>query len=125
MLRIFNTPLCVLCALCTLALNPIRAAAQAFDPAARAAAIAPLVDDQTVAVAHADLERLDAAALVGLLGEMVPPGEPNAKEQLARLEQAIKGVKTAFRAGGMRELYAVISLQELPREPGFFAAPLA
>src|SRR4029453_19332497 len=101
MLRIFNTPLCFLCPLCTLSLNPIRAPAQAFDPAARAAAIAPLVDDQTVAVAHVDLERLDAAALVGLLGEIVPPGEPNAKEQLPPLEEAIKGGKNAFRGGRM------------------------
>ncbi len=120
------SPLCVLCALCAFVLNPLTVAAQTtFDPAARAAAIAPLVNDQTIAVGHVDLERLDAAAIVALLGEVVPPGEPGLADQLSRLEQAIKAVKTAFRAGGMRELYAVVSLQELPKEPGFFAAPLA
>ena len=118
-------PLCVLCALCALALSPIRVTAQAFDPAARAAAIAPLVDDQTVAVAHVDLDRLDGAAIAKLLGEILPPGEPGVKDQLARMEQAIKGVKTAFRAGGIRELYAVVSLQDFPKEPGFLVAPLA
>src|SRR5262245_34751380 len=119
------TSLCVLCAFCAFAFNPVRLAAQGFDPAARDAAIAPLVDDQTIAVGHVDLEKLDAGAIAALLGEIIPPGEPGLKEQLGRLEQAIKALKTAFRAGGMRELFAVVSLQDFPKEPVFLVAPLA
>jgi hypothetical protein len=98
----------------------------AFDPAARAAAVAPFLDDQTIAVGHVDLGRLDAAAVVKLLGEIVPPGdEPNPDPQLVQIEQAIKAVKTGLRAGGMSSLYAVLSLHHLPKEPVFVVAPLA
>jgi hypothetical protein len=119
--------LCGLCALCALALNPIRVAAQStFDPAARAAAVAPFLDDQAIAIAHVDLEQIDAAAIVKLLGEVVPPGEAqSAAQQLAQLEQALKLVKTTFRAGGISELYAVLSLSHTPHAPVIVVAPLA
>jgi len=117
---------CVLSVLCALALNPTGASAQArFDPAARAATIAPLVDDQTIAVAHVDLDRLDADAVVKLLGEVAPPGEPGAQAQVARIGQALKALKTAFRSGGIHELYAIVNLQDFPKEPVLIAAPIA
>jgi hypothetical protein len=119
--------LCGLCALCALALNPKRVAAQStFDPATRAAAVAPFLDDQAIAVAHVDLERIDAAAIVKLLGQVVPPGEEQSvAQQLAQFEQALKLVKTSFRAGGISELYAVVSLSHSPQAPLFVVAPLA
>src|SRR5262245_22946483 len=112
MLRPFNLLHGIL--LCALAFHPLRVTAQTFDPAARAAAIAPFVDDQTIAVGRVDFERVDAAQIAKLLGEIVPPGESNVKEQLPKLGQAIKGIKTAFRAGGIRELYAIVSLHDFP-----------
>src|SRR5688572_16625759 len=91
--------LCVLLAL--LFHVPFPAAAQtAFDPAARAAAIAPFLDDQTIAVARVDLDRLDGAAIVKLLSEVAPQGDPDVAKQLAQVEQSLKVVKTAFRAAG-------------------------
>src|SRR5688572_270494 len=102
-----------LCALCVLLFNSSQLRAQtAFDPAARAAVIAPFVDDQTIAVGHVDLERIDPAAVVKLLSEVVPPGDPDLPRQLAQIEQGLKAVKTMLRAGGISEIYAVTSMQD-------------
>jgi Protein of unknown function (DUF1559) len=116
--------LCFLCSLLFLTPLTSLSAQTAFDPAARAAAIAPLLDDQTIAIGRVDLDRLDAAAIVKLLADVIPPDDKNAAGQLAKLEQAIKGVKTALRAGGISQLYAVLSLHHLPKEPVFVVAPL-
>ena len=115
-----------LCALCALLFNspPLLHAQTAFDPAARAAVIAPFVDDQTIAVGHVDLERIDPAAAVKLLSEVAPPGDPDLPKQLAQIEQGLKAVKTMLRAGGITEIYAVSSMQDVPKEPVFLVAPV-
>jgi hypothetical protein len=114
---------CALCAL--LFVSPARLNAQpAFDPAARAAVIAPFVNDQTIAVAHVDLERIDPAAVVKLLGEVAPPGDPELPKQLAQIEQGLKAVKTMLRGGGISEIYAIASLHHLPKDPVILVAPV-
>jgi hypothetical protein len=113
---------CVLCGL--LFLLPCSLAAQtAFDPAARAAVIAPFVDEQTVAVARVDVERIDPAAVVKLLSEVSPAGAPELPRQLAQIEQALKAMKTMLRGGGISEVYAIVSLQDIPKEPAVLVAP--
>src|SRR5688500_18539476 len=94
------TPLCALCGLLFQLPSPL-AAQPNFDPAARAAVIAPFVDEQTIAVGHVDLERIDPAAVVKLLADVAPPGDPELPKQLAQIEQGLKMVKTMLRAGGI------------------------
>ena len=115
-----------LCALCALLFgSPSLLYAQtAFDSAARAVVIAPFVDEQTIAVGHVDLERIDPAAVVKLLGEVAPAGDPGLQKQLAQIEQGLKAVKTMLRAGGISEIYAVSSMQDIPKEPVFLVAPV-
>ncbi len=112
-------PLCSLCFL--LFLSPPAAPAQTFDPAARAAAVAPFLDDQTIAVGHVDVGRLDAVAIAKFLGDVIPAGE----QHVAPLEELITIFKMKFGAAGIRELYAVVNLQDIPKEPVFVVAPLA
>ncbi len=116
--------LCFLCSLLFLIPLATLEAQTAFDPAARSAAVAPFVDDATVALVRVDLERLDAAAIVKLLADVLPADDKQAAGQLAKLEQAIKAVKTAARAGGISELYAVLSMRNVPKEPLLIVAPL-
>ena len=97
---------------------------EAFDPAARAAAVAPYLDDQTIAVAHVDIARIDPAALTKALTEIVPAGDPSIPKQLAAIEQGIKVVQSALKGVGMTDLYAVVSLHEVPNSTPFVVAPL-
>lgn len=102
------------------------AAAQAqapFDPAARAATIAPLIDAQTVAVARLNIDRIDATALVKLAGEIVPTNQ-DAPSGVAQMEVVLKTALAALRGAGIREIYTVVSLADVPGQP-LVAAPLA
>jgi hypothetical protein len=105
-----------------LALAPPAAAADRFDPDARAAAIAPFVDPQTVVVAHADLARID---LDGLVRQVAAAGELDAQEAEALRRELGSWLPDLTRAGG-KELYAGFSLADLAARPPFFVVvPLA
>lgn len=100
--------------------------AQAQEPssaAAKAAAVAPYLDEQTLAVARLDLRQLDAAQAVKTLGRIAPPGDAEFPKQLARLEQNAAQLLQALKAAGISELYAIFSLTDLPKEPFFLIAP--
>ncbi len=86
-------------------------AEQGFDPAARAKAVAPFIDDQTVAVVHVDLTRIDIDALTDAVVKLVPEAQHDIEEGRAEVKQAHAGVLKA----GARELYVVVSLADLPR----------
>lgn len=98
---------------------PYSLVAQTFDPASRAAAIAPFVDKQTFVVAHADLARIDLAEL-RRFGQTVVPGIPPAAEKKLREDESLwsdwlKGLIDA----GATEVYVVGSLSDLPARPPF------
>jgi prepilin-type processing-associated H-X9-DG protein len=96
----------------------------AYDPAAYAASIAPYLDEQTVAVGHVDLDRVDVAAVMALVREIGPKDEPQFTQQLGQLELAARGAKTALKGAGITELYTVISLTDVPQTTPFLVTPL-
>jgi hypothetical protein len=91
---------------------------QAQQPAG-GGAIAPLVDDQTIAVLHVDLNRLDATKLIHLMGKMagMPP------KDLEASEKQVGEVIDAFKGQGVREVYGIISMEDIPLEPLILATP--
>ncbi|MEX2173390.1 MAG: DUF1559 domain-containing protein [Pirellulaceae bacterium] len=98
------------------------------DLAERAAVVAPFLDDQTLAIGRLNVERIDPAALVKALSELLPANELAANqliaEQLTQMEQGLHMVKTALRAAGIGEVYTVISLSDIPQGPPFLIAPV-
>ncbi len=84
--------------------------------------VAPFLDDQTFAVAHVDLQRLDLAPVrqqvAGLLATQ--PAEPNgATAMLDRLERLAE----AMRGAGATDVFYVMSIADMPG-PGFAVVPL-
>jgi len=84
-----------------------------FDAAARAAAISPFVDDQTVFVAHVDLTAVDLQGTVDSIGTLL--GIP--KETM---ENAAAGPMVAAKLAkvGATDLYFIFGLADFP-DPGF------
>src|SRR5437773_1395332 len=102
---------------------PLLAADTPFDPEARAKAIAPFLDDQTILVLHADMTRVDPEALLAKFAEMVPFVPP---KQIAEAKKLTSRWVSAFRKAGGREIYLIFSLADLgePRTPFFVLVPL-
>ena len=106
---------------------------QVSDPAARAKAVGPFIDEQTIAVVRVDVTRIDIDALFAKLGQIVGQVEGDRDDKEAALEaikrfdqpkQIVgKWVADFMKAGG-RELYFVASLADIPRHPFFTIAPL-
>jgi prepilin-type processing-associated H-X9-DG protein len=103
---------------------PLLAADAPFDPDARAKAIAPYLDDQTILITHADLTRVDTDALLTQFTEIVPAGT-SAKE-IAEAKMLSRLWVSAFRKAGGKDIYLVFSLADLsePRTPFFAIVPL-
>lgn len=97
------------------------AAADIFDAEARARALAPFVDEQTMILAHVDLTRLDAEALFNWAAEV---GRLDAKEIEEPRQELRDWLADVTKAGG-KELYFIVSLADLPREPLLVVVPLA
>jgi hypothetical protein len=106
----------------TLGLVLPAAAADKFDPNARAEAVAPFLDDQTVAVAHVDLTGIDVDALAarGYVNEL--PGL-EAKDIETPKRELRSWLAALIQAGG-RDLYVVFSLADLPNQKPFVIVPL-
>ncbi len=88
---------------------------------ARARTIAPFVDEQTVAVAHVDLTRLDADALLDWVAEV---GRVDKKE-LEDARREGRAWLTDFTKAGGKDLYFVLNLNDLPTELMGTIVPLA
>lgn len=96
-------------------------AADTFDATARARSIAPFVDERTVAVAHVDLSRLDADALLDWVAEV---GRVEKKE----LEESRREGRTwlaDFTKAGGKDMYVALNLIDLSPEPFVLIVPLA
>lgn len=90
-----------------------------FDPVARAAAIAPLVDDQTLVVAHLSLRKVDYPATAKRLTELV--GVPREfSSQLTALSQRSVTLTDELAKLDAADLYFVVRLAELVNGPGYF-----
>jgi hypothetical protein len=92
---------------------PAGAGGDKFDPEARARALAPYLDEQTLAALRLDLLRPDAEAVVLKLAEIAwQPGDPVERKPLVRQWLA------DFRRAGGKELYLLFAAGD------FFATPL-
>jgi hypothetical protein len=87
-------------------------------------AVAPFLDDQTIVVARLDVRQIDPAALISTLSRLAPPEDRDFPKQLAGLEQAAKAAVQVLSTFGVTELFAVVSLADLPKEPAFVLALL-
>lgn len=105
----------------TLAVALPAAAAEKFDAEARARAIAPFVDEQTGIVAHVDLTRIDADALLNWVAE-VGGLKTNEIEEPRR---ELRGWLADLTKAGGKEMYVVVSLADLPMGPPLVVVPLA
>jgi hypothetical protein len=90
------------------------------DSASRARVVAPYLDDQTIAVAHVDVTRIDLDALTNTLTALanIPP------KQIEADRQALGQWRNAFVGAGGKDLYVVFSLADLPQRPPYAMVPL-
>src|SRR5436309_3359439 len=103
-----------------LALAPPVSAADQFDADARARAVAPFVDEQTVGVAHVDLTRIDAGALLARVAEVAKLGA----EEIEGPKRELGVWLAALARAGGKEMYVVLSLADLPAQPPLVVVPL-
>ena len=101
----------------------VPALAQKFDPAARAAAIAPYLDDQAIVVAHVDPARIDPAATIDKITELLPHTAEQKAEAKAGAKTAATFLADFAKAGG-RDIYLVVSLADVPKAPMFLIVPV-
>lgn len=95
-------------------------AAERAWPEQIAAAIAPLLDRQAVIVAYADYTSLNADAAVGMIGQLLGKQAAEAEAAGRRMASAILALKGA----GAKEAFFVMSLTDLPENPGILVVPL-
>src|SRR5262245_37725013 len=91
-----------------------------FDPAARAAAIAPFLDGQALAVVRLDLTRADVDALATKFAALA---KIDAK-QLAEPKKELAARVQALTKAGAGEVFAVFSLAGDPMEEPVMVVPV-
>ena len=91
-----------------------------LDAEARAKAVAPFLDEQLIAVGHVDLTRVDVNAIAEKLSEYAKVKE----EEIAGPKKEVGDWLEAWSKAGVRELYVVISLADVPGLPPFVVVPL-
>jgi hypothetical protein len=85
----------------------------------RAKPIARFVDENTFAVAHVDLTRIDVRPTLDLIGKLLPDVEPELRDGARQAEERL----AAFREAGGRDFYTVFMLgQGLPTVPRILIA---
>ena len=101
-------------------------AQEKFDPAARLATVAPFIDEQTVAIGHVDIERIDVPELMKLVASAIPLAADDSNETKRHVTEATrKGqqIRHAFLDSGARSIYFVVSIADLPGPP-FVVVPV-
>jgi hypothetical protein len=93
-------------------------------PETRAAAVAPFLDEQTIALAHLDLTRIDLAATVKWVAEAgrLKAGQAQYLEETFDLG-AVKRVLGELTRAGARDFYLLFSLEDVPQTP-FVVVPV-
>jgi prepilin-type processing-associated H-X9-DG protein len=85
-----------------------------------ARAIAPFLEDRTIAVLYVDLPALDVEALAGRL---VAVGKLKATD-LAEPKKTLSALLKSLTGAGARDAFVVFSLVDLPEDPPFVIVPL-
>jgi prepilin-type processing-associated H-X9-DG protein len=106
--------LCVLAIACA---NPVFADELKLEASAQA--VAPYLDEQTLAIAHVDVTRLDVEAILSALRES---GNLDV-EDVAFMKARLAPWVADFTHARAKDLYVVFSLADYPRTP-FFIIPL-
>src|SRR5262245_56886784 len=120
---VFRGFLCFL--LFVLPLHGLRTLAQApYVPAAKAAVIAPFVVEQPLVVGRVDLTKLDPLAAMKLVADAVPDAKLKSDPQLTAIGQQAQVLLHVITQSGIRELYAIVSLADFPKEPLFVVSPV-
>jgi hypothetical protein len=99
---------------------PANAADQKFDAEAAAKAVAPYVDDQTVAVLHVNLTALDVDALLNKAAGLAKMDADAVKSARKEATAAVKALTDA----GAHEVFVVVSLADVPEHQPFMVFPL-
>ncbi len=95
-------------------------AQQAFDPTARVALIAPFIDQQTVAIAHVDLNYVDIPATLKMIQQLNPsPSPAEAAEIDIRSKQAIDARAALLKAGAVDWYFLGTMARAGSSTPGF------
>lgn len=97
------------------------AAADKFDAEARARTLAPFVDEQTLIVAHINLTRIDAKALLDWVAEFGQLYE----EEIEQSQRDLRDWLAELNKAGGKELYLIVSMADVPKEPPLAIVPLA
>jgi len=95
-----------------------------FDPAARAAAIAPFIDEQTLAVGHVDIKRIHLDAIFAKITEIGKFTDEYDHKQVAKMKASMHRWMSDFLKAGGRDIYMILSLADLPRKPICVVVPL-
>ncbi|HZU36485.1 MAG TPA: hypothetical protein VFA18_11280, partial [Gemmataceae bacterium] len=107
-------------AACCLVLASVLPVTAAETGAARVKVIAPFLDEQTFAVMHIDLSRVDVSAVMDRVQKIT--GLP--QFVLAQPRRDLNGLAGGLKQAGARDLYVVVSLADLPLQPPLVVVPL-
>jgi hypothetical protein len=99
---------------------PTLADEKRFDAEARAKTVAPFLDEQTIAVGHVDLTRVDVNAIAEKLTEFGKLKE----EDIAGPKNVAGDSVAALTKAGARDLYCVVSMAEIIGQPPFVVVPI-
>jgi hypothetical protein len=88
-----------------------------FDPAARAKAIAPFVEENTIAIVHVDLSRIDPQSLFDMIARFIPV-PPMAKKDI------VKWCSATLQAGAKEFYYVAPSTGLIPNPLIVLVIPL-
>jgi hypothetical protein len=81
-----------------------------FDPAARARALAPLIEEETIGLVRIDFSRTDPQGFSKVLLSLLP----GQKDEVAELTGQVQAFQAAFVKAGGTELILSISTEDLP-----------
>src|ERR1700693_1222518 len=87
---------------------PPAAPEKKYDPEARARTIAPYLDEQTFAVVHVDLTRVDTEALTARVADLTKEDHKAIAREMAGLRQGV----AAFKQAGGTDVFVVFSLAD-------------
>ncbi len=93
-------------------LIPLVASAKEPDAESLAREVAPYLDDQTLAVIHVDLTRIDFEPALKQLEKLDTP-----KRQVEEMRRTLKALLDSLKGAGLKRGFAVVSLADLPDPP--------
>ena len=93
-----------------------------FDPAARAATVAPYIDEMTRVIVRVDVERLSIEQGIATIIKILPPEKYNWEADLLRTD--LLSLKDTLDKVAAREVYVVGGMEDLSSAPFFILIPL-